>query len=85
MSDQNPIPDGGSVQFTVGNDEEFYVAVSNQLTVFETYDDAVAEIDDILDVDDDAFLAEMSIEHEGDDVGVNLEQVPWPRIIQDMK
>lgn len=84
MDESKLLPDGGSVQFTVGDDEQFYVAVSSELTVYETYDDAVDDIDGILDEDEDAFLAEMSIEHDGDDVGVNLEQVAWPRIIKDM-
>lgn len=84
MDESILIPDGGTVQFTVAENEEFYVAVSDQLTVYEAYEDAVADIDSILKADEDAFLAEMSIDHEGDDVGVNLEQVAWPQIIKDM-
>ena len=84
MSGNTLIPDGGTVQFSVSEEGGFYVAVSDTLTVYESYEDAVADIDDILDEDDDAFLAEMSIEHDGDDVGVNLEQVGWPQIIKDM-
>lgn len=84
MQDSDTLTDGGTVQFAVDEDEGFYVAVSDQLTVYEAYEDAVDGIDEILDKDEDAFLAEMSIEHDGDDVGVNLEQVAWPQIIQDM-
>lgn len=75
-----------TVQFSVTEaDDGFYVTVSDELTVYEAYDDAVADIGDVLDEDDDAFLAEMSIDTDSEDVNVNLEQVPWPQVIQDME
>ena len=70
-------------QFTIESDEGFYVTVSDDLHVYESYEVAVAEIQDILDNDDDAFVAEVSIEG-SDDLSVNLEQVGWQRIIRDM-
>jgi hypothetical protein len=52
--------------------------------VYETYDAAVAEVQDKLDETDDAFVAEVKVQGSGDDVEVNLSQVEWPKIIRDM-
>lgn len=79
MSDE-----GGSVQFTVQDEDGFYVTVSEQLTVYESKSDAVDDIQEILDEDDEAFIAEVSIEGQGSDVNVNLEQVAWQQIIKEM-
>jgi len=70
--------------FEVGDDGSFYVTIADEATVYETYDAAVEEVQDKLDDSDDAFVAEMSITGSGDDVEVNLSQVEWPKIIQDM-
>ncbi len=68
---------------TVG--EGFYVFVGDELTVYEQYSDAVAEVQEKLSGDTESFLAEVAIENTGtDDVAVTLEQVGWQQIIQDM-
>jgi len=74
-------------QFTVDPTagEGFYVFVSDDLTVYEQYSDAVAEVQEKLSGDTESFLAEVDIENTGsDDVAVTLEQVGWQQIIQDM-
>lgn len=74
-------------QFTVDpeQDEGFYVAVAETVTVYKEYDDAVAEIRDKLKADADSFLAEVNIADNGDDdIAVTLEQVSWQRVIQDI-
>lgn len=75
-------------QFTVQtpSDEGFYVTVaSGEATVYETYVDAVADIQTKLSDDTDGFLAEVAIETDtGDDVAVTLEQVSWQQVIADM-
>ena len=74
-------------QFTVDPTagEGFYVFVSDELTVYEQYSDAVAEVQEKLSGDTESFLAEVDIENTGsDDVAVTLEQVGWQQIIQDM-
>jgi len=73
-----------AAQFDVDEDGSFYVTIANGATVYETYDAAVAEIQDKLDEADDAFVAKMSISGNGDDVEVNFSQVEWPKIISDM-
>jgi hypothetical protein len=73
------------IQFTVDEDESFYVAVGGQTTVYETYAAAVDEIQAKLADHDDAFVAEMTVTGSGDDVAVNLEQVDWPTIIRDLE
>ena len=66
-------------------DEGFYVTVADSVTVYENYDDAVAEIQDKLSTDTESFLAEVAIDaNGGDDVAVTLEQVGWQQVIQDM-
>jgi len=74
------------VQFELDDaDEGFYVFVGESVVVYETYDAAVDEIQTKLSGDADSFLAEVSIEHNGsEDTAINLEQVGWQRIIQDM-
>jgi hypothetical protein len=73
-------------QFTVDIDDEgFYVTVANDVTVYEEYDDAVAEIQEKLSTDTESFVAEVAIDAtDGDDVAVTLEQVGWQQVIRDM-
>ena len=76
-----------SVQFSVDpeEDEGFYVTVGEQLTVYEQYDAAVAEVQEKVSTETDSFLAEVTIDNNGsDDVAISLEQVGWQQIIQDM-
>jgi len=76
-----------STQFSVNpeNDEGFYVIVADQLTVYESYDSAVEEVQEKISTDTDSFLAEVSIDNDGsEDVEISLEQVGWQRIIGDM-
>jgi hypothetical protein len=74
----------GPAQFEIAEDGSFYVTISDGATVYETYDAAVDEVQDKLDNSDDAFVAEMTISGNGDDVEVNFSQVEWPKIISDM-
>jgi len=71
-------------QFDVNESDSFYVTIADGATVYEKYDAAVAEVQDKLDEADDAFVAEMTISGNGDDVEVNFSQVEWPKIIGDM-
>ncbi len=74
-------------QFTINpdSDDGFYVVVTEEVTVYEQYDDAVAEIQTKLADDTDGFLAEVAISNDdGDDVAVTLEQVGWQQIIRDL-
>jgi hypothetical protein len=71
-------------QFDVDENGSFYVTISDGATVYETYDAAVKEVQEKLDEADDAFVAEMKITGNGDDVEVNFTQVEWPKIITDM-
>lgn len=73
------------VQFSIAADEGFYLTVADEITIYEEYDAAVAEIQSKLSADTDGFLAEVAIEHNGeDDVAVTLEQIGWQRIIRDL-
>lgn len=75
------------VQFSIDpeEDEGFFVTVGNELTVYESYDAAVDEVQDKIATETDCFVAEVSIDHNGsDDVAISLEQVGWQQIIQDM-
>jgi len=75
------------VQFSVDPEENegFYVTVGEQLTVYEQYDAAVAEVQEKVSTETDSFLAEVTIDSNGgDDVAISLEQVGWQQIIQDM-
>jgi hypothetical protein len=76
-----------STQFTIGNDEGFYVTVAEAVTVYEAYADAVGDIRDKLQADADGFLAEVAIEdtEDSEDVAITLEQVGWQQIIRDME
>jgi len=77
----------GGAQFSVDpeEDEGFYVTVGEELTVYEQYDAAVAEVQQKVSTETDSFLAEVSIDNNGsDDVAISLEQVGWQQIIQDM-
>lgn len=74
-------------QFSVDptEDEGFYVTVGSELTVYESYDSAIDEVQDKIATETDCFVAEVSIDHNGsDDVAISLEQVGWQQIIQDM-
>jgi hypothetical protein len=71
-------------RFDVAEDGSFYVTIGETATVYETYEAAVEEVQGKLDEADDAFVAEMTIAGNGDDVEVNLSQVEWPKIIRDM-
>jgi len=76
-----------STQFTLDphSDDGFYVVVTEEVTVYEQYDDAIAEIQTKLASDTDGFLAEVAITaDEDDDVAVTLEQVGWQQIIRDL-
>jgi len=66
-------------------DEGFYVLVGSELTVYESYDAAVDEVQEKIATETDSFLAEVTIDNDGnDDVAISLEQVGWQQIIQDM-
>ena len=74
-------------QFSVDptGDEGFYVTVGTDLTVYESYEAAIAEVEDKIATETDSFLAEVTIENDGsDDVAISLEQVGWQQIIRDM-
>lgn len=73
-------------QFTVANETGFYVAVADgQVTVYESYDDAIAEIQDKLATDSGGFLAQVAIDTDDDeDIAVTLEQVSWQQVIRDL-
>ena len=75
------------VQFSVdpAAQEGFYVTVGTELTVYESYEAAIAEVDEKIATETDSFLAEVTIDHDGsDDVAISLEQVGWQQIIRDM-
>jgi hypothetical protein len=78
MTDEN-------VSFEVESDGEFYITIADGAHIYESKDDAISEIGDILDeVDDDAFIAETSIENgseDGDGVSISLDQLKWQKII----
>jgi len=79
MTDEN-------VSFEVESDGEFYITIADGAHIYESKDDAISEIGDILDeVDDDAFIAETSIENGGEDgdgsVSISLDQLKWQKII----
>lgn len=74
-------------QFTVDatGDDGFYVTVAEGVTVYESYSDAVAEIQEKVSSETESFLAEVAIEaNGGDDVALTLEQVGWQQVIKDM-
>jgi hypothetical protein len=73
-------------QFSIDADDGFYLTVADDITVYEDYDAAVAEIQSKLTTEAEGFLAEVAIEQasERDDVAVTLEQVGWQQIIRDM-
>lgn len=66
-------------------DEGFYVTVGSELTIYESYDAAIAEVQEKIATETDSFLAEVTIDSDGsDDVAISLEQVGWQQIIRDM-
>jgi hypothetical protein len=73
-------------QFDVGKDESFYITIAEGATIYETLDAAVDEVGDKLEEDDDAFVAETTINGNGggDDVSIELNQVKWQKIIPQM-
>ena len=76
-----------ATQFSVDPeaDEGFFVIVSEDLTVYESYASAVADVQQKVSGDTESFVAEVTIDNDGsDDVAISLEQVGWQQIIQDM-
>lgn len=76
-----------ATQFSVDPDAEggFFIIVGEKLTVYESYEAAVADVQEKITTEADSFLAEVTIENEaGDDVAISLEQVGWQQIINDM-
>jgi hypothetical protein len=74
-------------QFSVDptGDEGFYVTVGTDLTVYESYEAAIAEVEDKIATETDSFLAEVTIDNDdNDDVAISLRQVGWQQIIRDM-
>jgi len=73
------------VSFEVESDGSFFITIADGAHIYESKDDAISEIGDILDeVDDDAFIAETSIENGGGDdggVSISLDQLKWQKII----
>jgi len=77
--------DGAQFSVDPEEDEGFYVTVGEELTVYEQYDAAVAEVQQKVSTETDSFLAEVSIDNnDSEDVAISLEQVGWQQIIQDM-
>ena len=75
-----------AVQFSVDADEGFFLTVADDVTVYEEYEAAVAEIQSKLSSDADGFLAEVAIDRDGDDdVAITLEQISWQQIIRDLE
>ena len=75
-----------ATQFSIDADDGFYVFVGDTVTVYETYEAAVTEVQEKLSADADSFVANVTIENNGtdDEVAINLEQVGWQQIIRDM-
>jgi hypothetical protein len=74
-----------SVQFSIDAEEGFFLTVADDITVYEEYEAAVAEIQSKLLTDAEGFLAEVAVEHDGDDdVAITLEQISWQQIIRDL-
>lgn len=76
-----------AAQFSVNPeaDEGFFVIVSEELTVYESYASAVSDVQQKVSGDTESFVAEVTIDNNGgDDVAISLEQVGWQQIIQDM-
>lgn len=73
-------------QFTLdAADDGFFVTVGESVSVYESYSDAVTEIQEKVATDTESFLAEVVIDVDsGEDVAVTLEQVSWQQVIQDM-
>ena len=66
-------------------DEGFYVTVGSELTVYESYEAAIDEVQNKIATETDSFVAEVTIDNDGsDDVAISLEQVDWQQIIRDM-
>jgi hypothetical protein len=75
------------VSFEVESDGQFFITIADGAHIYESKDDAISEIGDILDDDDDAFIAETSIENggeDGDGVSISLDQLKWQKIIPQM-
>jgi|APHM01.1.fsa_nt_gi hypothetical protein len=77
---------GASFTVSDPSDEGFYLIVAaGEATVYEQYDDAVADIQAKLNGDTDGFLAEVAIDAAtDDDVAVTLQQVSWQQVIADL-
>lgn len=77
--------DGTQFSIEPESADGFYIIVSRDLTVYEQYNDAVAEIQSKVATDTDCFLAEVTIDNIGsEDIAISLEQIGWQQIIQDM-
>lgn len=75
------------VSFEVESDGSFFITIADGAHIYESKDDAISEIGDILDEDDDAFIAETSIENggeDGDGVSISLDQLKWQEIIPEI-
>jgi hypothetical protein len=75
------------VSFEVESDGAFFITIADGAYIYESKDDAISEIGDILDEDDDAFIAETSIENggeDGDGVSISLDQLKWQEIIPEI-
>ena len=80
-----PPTDTQRTHFSVAPDAGFYVIVGDSLSVYEGYEQAIAEIQTQLSTDEDSFLAEVTIDAADDeDVAVALEQVSWQQVIRDL-
>jgi len=73
-------------QFSVdpAAEEGFFIIVGEKLTVYESYAAAVDDVEEKITTETDSFLAEVTIENDGEDVAISLEQVGWQQIIADM-
>lgn len=77
--------DGARFSVNTESDEGFFVIVSEELTVYESYASAVSDVQQKVSGDTESFVAEVTIDNDGvDDVAISLEQVGWQQIIQDM-
>jgi hypothetical protein len=77
QSDDN---DQGS-QFHIDEDGEFFITIAGGATVYENKQSAVAEVSEKVDQHDDAFVAKTEISGSGEDMSIELNQVPWQEII----
>lgn len=74
------------VSFEVEPDGEFYITVTDGARIYESKADAIDEIGEILEENDDAFITETRIQNGSDDenVSISLDQLKWQNIIPQM-